>query len=101
MGMSLTEWMPKFTTDTSRCIFFTSAIIPTLDMALIMINALSKGFLRFIMPARNTKLLGEALIGEMSILFYEKASVKLSVSGETLPLMFFSLLNTDVLPLIM
>jgi hypothetical protein len=88
MGVPFEDWTPLFK-DCSRSIFVTTAIIPPLDMAKILMSELRHGTSHFIIPERNTKLF--KLLGSVRINYYEKIPVKLCSSNETLVLMIFVL----------
>ena len=101
MGMSADEFISPFTLNTNGHLFFTSGVIPAKMLAGLIHRALQSGVRGFIMPTRSLTLLSRDVLGESAILFFEKASIKLSGSSETLPLLFFFLQDTDVIPMMM
>ena len=101
MGMAVEEFLPPFTLNTSGHLFFTSAVIPAKLLAVLIHRALQNGVRGFIMPMRSRTLLSSSVLGASEIMYYEKASIKLAGSSETLPLMAFFLQDTDVIPMMM
>jgi hypothetical protein len=86
MGLTYESWTPLFY-DCASSLFMTTAILPPLDMAKILMSEMMHGTSHFVIPQRNTKLF--KLLESANIHFYEKIPVKLCVSNETLLLMIF------------
>jgi hypothetical protein len=96
MGTSFMEWIPSFRVDFSRSILYTTAILPPIDMLLLIIRCLLEGFLVFFIPHRNMKILGKTLLGNWGIEYYQRIPFKLQYSGETHAMMLFAGQPSDV-----
>ena len=101
MGVSYLDTRMPMNVDTSRMIFFTSAILDPWTMLRIIIKALRDGFRFFILPERNLQgVLSESVLGYCRITTFARISMHLAGSGYALPLICFIIQNDDALDLI-
>ena len=90
-----------FNIDTSKVIFFTSAILDPWTMLKIFIKALWEGFRFFIVPERNLQgVLSESVLGYCRITTFTKIHMTLAGSNYALPLICFMIQNDDAFDLI-
>jgi hypothetical protein len=90
-----------FNIDTSKVIFFTSAILDPWTMLKIFIKALWEGFRFFIVPERNLQgVLSECVLGYCRITTFAKIHMTLAGSNYALPLICFMIQNDDAFDLI-
>ena len=83
-----------------KALYFTSAIIPPFPMAVIIIHLLVGGCRHFIMPDRNDVLLGDICLKAGLSLMFERLHTKLSGSNSPNKLMYFHIVDQDVLPML-